>query len=352
MTDHITPLHDGEDNNVLNKKPAYPVNPNLRHYLHKNRRKTDMPCLYKDLRHFAFSVPFIDKDGNDTLWETVFYAESDRTEIHAALTKIYAILKAAGDVSVMQHLSVDRIDYCTFGNSNPFRIKIINNYNDNYDYYYIKTADASRIYGLELEDLLSPNRINYLVCKDTLVEEHIAGIPGDVFIQRNLADPHFNETRLAKEFIKFNERCFVKLLGDMRAYNFVIDITPDFDDTQYRIRAIDFDQQCYEGNKNMYLPHFFKENRPYVQLCMKRINAQTTRQYQHEERTLIASRYVTSKDRIEELFLIMEHDTISMPDKTHQLKHQLAEHYHNQRFLRCHTMGQIVKTSLQILLHR
>ena len=31
-----------------------------------------------------------------------------------------------------------------------------------------------------------------------------------------------NLTRIAKEFIKFNERCFIQLLGDMRSYNYVI----------------------------------------------------------------------------------------------------------------------------------
>jgi len=334
------------ENIISKKKQTYPIHRDLRHYLRQNRRVEDMPCLYKDLKHYSFSVPFIDSAGNDTLWETVFYSETDRREIHAALTSIYGILKAAGDTSFMEHLSVDRIDYCTFGNSNPFRIRIINNFNDNYDYYYVKIADASRIYGLELEHILSPNRINYFVCKDTLIEEHIAGIPGDQFIQRQFNNANLNETRIAKEFIKFNERCFVKLLGDMRAYNFVIDVTPDFDDTQYRIRAIDFDQQCYEGHKNVYMPHFFKENRPFVQLCMKRINAETTRQYQHEEHALIANRMKTSKFRLNELFDVMVHDHISTPDKIDTLKSELAQHYQSDQFLRCHTMGQIVKTSL------
>ena len=47
----------------------------------------------------------------------------------------------------------------------------------------------------------------------------------------------------------------------MRSYNFVVDITPDIEDYQYRIRAIDFDQQCYEGKMKLYMPHFFKENK-------------------------------------------------------------------------------------------
>ena len=52
----------------------------------------------------------------------------------------------------------------------------------------------------------------------------------------------------------------------MRSYNFVFDITQDFDDIQFRIRSIDFDQQSTKGNKNLYLPQFFKENLVFVQL--------------------------------------------------------------------------------------
>ena len=54
--------------------------------------------------------------------------------------------------------------------------------------------------------------------------------------------------RLSKEFVKFNERCLMRLLGDMRSYNYVIVPTYDFDQVQYRIRAMDFDQQSFEGN--------------------------------------------------------------------------------------------------------
>ena len=173
--------------------------------------------VYNDLLEHQLATPLLDKKGQDTLWETVFY-EPERTEaLYKSLTHIYVMLKNEGDFSSLEHLGVDRIDYCSFGNSNPFRIRIINKFNDNYDYFYIKTADASRVYGLELEHLLSPNRISYYVDDNTLIEEHIAGIPGDMFINTMLRTKQTNKVRLAKEFVKFNQRCFVRLLGDMRA---------------------------------------------------------------------------------------------------------------------------------------
>jgi hypothetical protein len=45
----------------------------------------------------------------------------------------------------------------------------------------------------------------------------------------------------------------IRLLGDM-IYNYVIVPIHDFDQVVYRIRPIDFDQQCYEGNFKIYRP--------------------------------------------------------------------------------------------------
>lgn len=334
---------------ITKKKTIFPVQPPLREYLQEYRRDIELPVSYADLRTFRESMPVRDKKGKDTLWENAIYPPSEVTFIHDGLKRIYSILKTGGDTSVHTHLTVERIDYCTFGNSNPFRIKIVNDLNDNYDYFYIKQGDASRIYGLELEHILSPARINYFVSGQTLVEEHIAGVPGDMFIQSYLANPEFNRVRIAKEFVKFNERCFVRLLGDMRSYNYVFDITPDFEEVQFRIRAIDFDQQSYEGRKNLYLPQFFKENATLVKLTLELLSAETIKQYQKEERTLIARRSISSNHRLSHLLWVMSSDTISKPEKTKQLAKELAEYFGNEEFLNCRSMGEIVRTSLQQL---
>lgn len=334
------------------KKDIYPVKDDLRNYLKVHGREVKLPVLYKDLLRFTYSVPIIDKAGKDTLWEKVTYDMKEWNFIREGLVKIYAILKTEGDLSFIKHLDVARIDYCTFGNSNPFRIRIVNKFNDNYDYYYVKQADASRIYGLELEHILSPNRITFFTFHHTLVEEHIPGIPGDVFIKKQLSDATTNLIRFAKEFVKFNERCFVRLLGDMRSYNFVVDITPDIEDYQYRIRAIDFDQQCYEGRKNLYLPQFFKENFPLVELSQKVLNKDSIEQYQAEERTMMAFRMASSRMRTMDLLSIMSRDAISKRDKIEQLKVELGAHFHTKAFQKCHSMGQVVKQHLKENLRR
>ncbi len=334
------------------KKVPYPVNEALTQYLLKYDRAAELPIQYEDLMRYSMSNALLDAEGNDTLWETVYYSELDRAEIDLALTKIYAFLKTDGDIEVMEHLTVARIDYCTFGNTHPFRIRIINRLNDNYDHFYVKKADASRVYGLELEHILSPERIMYMVNGNTLIEEHVAGIPGDVFMSHNLKDTVFNQIRIAKEFVKFNERCFVRLLGDMRAYNYVVDITPDIEGSQFRIRAIDFDQQSYEGRKSFYLPQYFKENNPVIFLGIEHMKPETVKQYQLEERSLIAARAKSLKTRLNHLFDIMIRDQISDERKVNQLKKELAYHHKNDDFLRCRNMGEIVLTNIQLVLNK
>ncbi|HKH61612.1 MAG TPA: hypothetical protein VKA49_12310 [Flavitalea sp.] len=352
FTENQNALEKNELDKPSRKKPMFPVSDSLRAYLKHHGREVKMMVSYNNLLNYTYSVPLKDKAGKDTLWETVGYDMRDWEFIRDGLVKLYAVLKTEGDLTFTKHLDVARIDYCSFGNSHPFRIRIVNKFNDNYDHYYIKIADASRIYGLELEHILSPNRITFLTNKNTLVEEHIAGIPGDLFISDYLSQPLTNRIRFSKEFVKFNERCFVRLLGDMRSYNFVVDITPDIEDVQYRIRAIDFDQQSYEGRKNLYLPQFFKENVPLVETVMKSLNKDSIEQYQTEERTLMAFRVASTRHRLMQLLNIMSKDSISTPEKITQLKNELGEYFHNNSFYKCTSMGQVVKRQLKQTLQK
>lgn len=336
---------------ISKKKIPFKINADLRKYLEQYNRELSIPIHYAYLLRFDNAIPLYDKKGNDTFWETVFYPHNEIDEIYLSLKTIYAELKADGDTSVMSHLSVDRVDLCSYGNSKPFRIRIVNKVNDNFDYFYIKNADASRIYGLELEHILSPNRISYLTSGNTLIEEHIAGVPGDMFIKSYLDAPNLNPIRLAKEFVKFNERCYVRLLGDMHSSNFVVDITPDFEEIYYRIRSIDFDQQSYEGKRTVYMPQYFKQNNPLIELGIKLLSPESVRQYQIEERSLIAGRLRVERTRIQDLMAVMIDDTISLPQHITQLRRELSKHHKTNDFLRCKTMGELVMKSLERISH-
>jgi len=329
------------------KKPIFPIGEGLRAYLRDFKRERELPLTYERLRAFREVIPLADDDGKPTFWDTVIYDGEEMRSLNEALKAVYALIKVDGDMSVVQHLYIDRIDFCTFGNSMPFRIRIVNAYNDNQDYFYVKRADASRVYGLELEHLLSPNRLNFLTHGGTLVEEHIAGIPGDSFVSHWLARSEIRPVRVAKELVKFNERCFVRLLGDMRAYNFVFVVTPDFEGSQIRIRAMDFDQQSYSGLKNFYRPQFFKENAAFALFCQRHLRRETAYQYVREEQTLLLHRADLSAKRLGWLLSEMERDPISTPEKISELRESLAEHYGRPEYRRCDSMGSLVRENIE-----
>ena len=336
-----------DDVKISRKKPVYAVSPALRKYLRHYEREARMPIGYDDLLEFYETLPVMDKNGRDTLWETPLYPPHVQENLYNGLKIIYAELKASGNTRIVEHKYIDRVEYCAFGNTHPFRIRIVNRLNDVYDYFYIKQADASRIYGLELEQIISPNTVNYLVGGQTLVEEHIVGIPGDVFTKSLMHNPDYNPKRIAKEFVKFNERCIITLLGDMRSYNFVVQITPDFEDFQFRIRAIDFDQQFYEGNPKIYMPQYFKDNLAYVQLCMTHLTDRTALQYQQEERSSIVHRVRSERHRIAALRDVSNTEELSTPENVTQLREGYAAYYENNNYLKCHTMTDIIELNIK-----
>ncbi|MCB0458516.1 MAG: hypothetical protein KDC74_00670 [Flavobacteriaceae bacterium] len=336
---------------ISKKKPAYPIHSMLSDYLTMYGRNIKIPIFYEDLLRYQGAVEIYDEEGNDTLWLSVYFAEHERDEIELSLKRIYTILHVDGSDSALPYLNIDSIDYCTFGNSKPFRIKVRNILNDNYQLLYIKKADASRIYGLELEHMLSPNYIHFLVYKDTLIEEHISGIPGDVFLEKHLDACSIQDKKaLAKEFVKFNERCFVRLLGDMRSYNYVMVLTHDFDRIQYRIRAIDFDQQSFEGNSKVYKPQFLKENNKLVEMTSNMLREESIEQYKREERSLLAKRATSEQERLNDLLDCMKNDIISTPEKMKQLKDELFQLTSDVNFKKSKSMGDILSSALDFII--
>ncbi|MFT5821903.1 MAG: hypothetical protein ACI8ZM_003159 [Crocinitomix sp.] len=335
-------------NHIEYKKPFYKIKAPLREHLRQYSRLIDLPITYSDLTHYHELIPMTDDAGNPTLWYGVLYSQTELDILQKQLVRVYELLVADGDK--VQFLRIESIEFCSFGNSKPFRIKVVNEINDNHDYFYIKRADASRVYGLELEEIFSPDKISFLVHNETLVEEHIVGVPCDEFLLNNKNVKIVNRLRFAKEFVKFNERCFTRLLGDMRAYNFVVEIIQDFDNIQYRFRPIDFDQQSYEGRKNIYLPQFYVDNRALVELGQELLTASVANQYMHEERVAMKKRFTVNKQRTRSLLRRMKKDMISTPQNRKQLSDELGKHHKTNAFEDLRTMGDILAAHMELKL--
>jgi len=164
------------------RKVMYEVSQPLRQYLYRFDRLRDIPRVYSELTRFTGAVPYEDPQGRETLWLTVMYPPEVLAELRPRLIRIYSELKLGRDAVEHEHLLVDRIDFGDFGNSKPFRVRVTNLFNDNSDYFYVKQADASRIYGLELEHILSPNRINYMVKGNTLIDQQSYEGNGNIYL--------------------------------------------------------------------------------------------------------------------------------------------------------------------------
>ncbi|HEX8041272.1 MAG TPA: hypothetical protein VF490_19125, partial [Chryseosolibacter sp.] len=141
----------------------------------------------------------------------------------------------------------------------------------------------------------------------------------------------------------------VQLLGDMRNDNFVVEVIPDFDELYFRLRTIDFDQHCYEGDLKIYMPQYFRENNPIINLGFKSMSPLLEMQYQKEERTRLLTRVKAAGGQLEALLNAMRNEELSTQQNIEHLRSGLAELYEDDDFLQAGTMGEIVATSLQML---
>jgi hypothetical protein len=141
----------------------------------------------------------------------------------------------------------------------------------------------------------------------------------------------------------------LRLLGDMRSYNYVIIPTHDFDHVAYAIRAIDFDQQCYEGRLKIYRPQFFKENLKMVELVAEKLEDHSIEQYRREERSQVAKRMITAQQRYVDLIACMRNDHISSEENVDILKNELMDFSKDSQFKKADSMGSILKTALDFV---
>jgi molybdopterin/thiamine biosynthesis adenylyltransferase len=124
-----------EEKLMSRKKPSFAVNDRLNRYLAKYNRNTKIPVFYDDLLRFSGSVVVYDQHEEDTFWVRCYYPDWEREEIDNSLKQVYTIMHSDGSDDSLEFLNVDAIDYCTFGNSKPFRVKVRNILNDSFTYF-------------------------------------------------------------------------------------------------------------------------------------------------------------------------------------------------------------------------
>ena len=136
---------------------------------------------------------------------------------------------------------------------------------------------------------------------------------------------------------------------DMRSYNFVV-VKNNAAQKPFTIKAIDFDQQCYEGKLNLYLPQFYKENFRYVQLAKALLTDTAIDKIRMKERKELAGLFIKNKQQLSALLQVMEKEEISEHYKVVSLRKELNQYHHTHAFSHCKTMGSLVQQQLEQVL--
>ena len=117
----------------------------------------------------------------------------------------------------------------------------------------------------------------------------------------------------------------------------------------FNTRAIDFDQQCFEGKFNVYRPQFFKENKPMMDLVKDKLKADSIIQYKIEERSTISKRLIIADERMKLLVDIMKQDTISSIENIDNLKKEIFKFTKEESFIKSKSMGELMEKTLEYL---
>ena len=87
-----------------------------------------------------------------------------------------------------------------------------------------------------------------------------------------------------------------------------------------------------------------------VELCARLLKPETLRQYQTEERALMARRARAERHRLKALLDVMRQHELAPPEKVEQLKAELNRYHHTKAFSKCDSMGDLVRQNLWVML--
>lgn len=80
---------------------------------------------------------------------------------------------------------------------------------------------------------------------------------------------------------------------------------------------------------------------------MKYMTPESVKQYQIEERSLIANRMHAERIRLKDLITVMKTNVIFLPENVKLLRKELEVHYKDPSFKTCTNMGDILEKSLR-----
>jgi hypothetical protein len=95
------------------------------------------------------------------------------------------------------------------------------------------------------------------------------------------------------------------------------------------------------------MPQYFKQNNAIIELGMKYMTPESVKQYQIEERSLIANRMHADRLRLKDVISVMKTSVIFLPENLKLLKKDLDIYYKDPSFKTCENMGDVLEKSLR-----
>jgi len=250
----------------------------------------------------------------------------------------------------LEIVSIERIDYADkkplrFNVQFPGKVR---------RFFFAKpfnSEDVGRIFGLELEHLLSPYKFDYSVGGQAIYEDGIEGMEARDFLFasgiKTASDPAFLE-----ELVRLDYRCQTMLVGDMHSYNYLVTAIRDANGSSFKIRAIDFDQLFsvrYDINRRDLDTSVFREPQVPKKEAIKILGKERYNSIVSLERECMRKRFIESQSRICDLTKIIGYSEHCNKD-FEKLAKQLALFHKDNAFLdesKVSNAGELLRLHLQ-----
>ena len=264
---------------ISKKKVTFPVTPSLQVYLDAHGRSIEIPVSYDDLLRFE-GMPILDGNArtrSGSIACTACRPGRARPQFEAAVLHPHA----DGSDTILPFIRWTASRFALY-NTKPFRVKA-------------RMSSTTTTFSCTSRNATLPASTGWNGAT-SVAEPHHSCLPEhlsrntssasrDIFIAQRWNPVHAGQRAPPKS--TSTTTLLLAAPGDMRSYNYVVVITQDFDRIQYRLRAIDFDQQSYEGRTGLQAGMPAGERCPHemTTTCSQRNRWTNTK----EERSLLAN---------------------------------------------------------------
>lgn len=228
-----------------------------------------------------------------------------------------------------------------YGRTNPLRVKVhFGNHTEKV--FYAKELDEKRLFGIELEDILSEHKYNYSASGGAIYEDEVKG--DEIY---RLSNEARNDVSFLEEMAKLDYRAFLMLLKDLNPianpHNCVVSKRTLREGYTYEVRPIDFDglfeiedfqeESVLSGQRDQVIDKLGKEKYTLLRAL---------------EKEGIKKRYCQNSERVNELLGVIG-SSDECNTNVSRISCLLSKYYHDPkvRFYEAKNMGELLGMHLR-----